>query len=79
MAKWKAMAHDLSIGYLWRTSFSPLPHIDRAMGYILNVKGVGDTNAARLRVPHYAALGLHLPDASPCQPRAGTIGALTGR
>jgi hypothetical protein len=79
MAKWKAMAHDPSIGYLCRTPFSPPSHIDRAMGYILNVKGMRDTNVAHLRDPHYAALGLHLPDTSPCQPRAGIIGALTGR
>ena len=79
LAKWKAMAPDPSIGYLWGTPFSPLPHIERAVGYILNVKGMGDTDASHLRVPPYAALGLHLPDVSPCQPRAGTIGALTGR
>jgi hypothetical protein len=73
------MAPDPSIGYLWGTPFSPLPHIERAVGYILNVKGKGETDASHLRVPPYAALGLHLPDVSPCQPRAGTIGALTGR
>ena len=45
------MAPDPTVGYLWGTPFTPLPHIERAMGLILNVKGLGNTAAARIRAP----------------------------